>query len=55
MAKPVKRPKRDKYDPARYLPHQRGSTVEEGQTCPRCGDLYSWSALYCQACRMPLR
>jgi uncharacterized OB-fold protein len=34
---------------------KRGGTTEEGQTCPRCGDLFSWRALYCPSCRMPLK
>ena len=41
---------------AKHKPRRKvGSTVEDGATCPRCGDLYPWRALYCVTCRMPLK
>jgi uncharacterized OB-fold protein len=32
-----------------------GTHHEDGQTCPRCGDLYAWDANYCPPCRRLLK
>lgn len=32
-----------------------GGRHEDGQTCPECGNLYSWNANYCPPCRRLLK